>query len=43
MIFETNGISEQGAIDVLKEHFARVDVVGHASDFDGRSIIHCYK
>lgn len=43
MIFETNGISEQGAHEVLKKYFSRVETVGYASDFDGRSIIHCYK
>lgn len=43
MIFETNGISEQGAHEVLKQYFSRVETVGYASDFDGRSIIHCYK
>lgn len=43
MIFETNGISEQGAKDILSKYFSRVETVGYASDFDGRSIIHCYK
>ena len=43
MIFETNGISEQDAKDILKKYFSRVETMGYASDFDGRSIIHCYK
>lgn len=43
MVFETNGITQDGAVELLREHFSKVDIVGHASDFDGRSIIHCRK
>lgn len=43
MVFETNGISESDIKEILAKKFAKVDTVGYASDFDGRSIIHCYK
>jgi len=42
LIFETNGISEQDAKDILGKYFKEIKTVGYASDFDGRSIIHCY-
>lgn len=43
MVFETNGISESDIKEILQTKFKSVQTVGYASDFDGRSIIHCHK